>query len=619
MSNLCAAQRWLCGRSRGIMHTTLATLLIPPDLADVPSTSPVTVGDGFAATFDEAPAMPADSLGSVDRQAPTDHIPLPDWLVTGPRYAIPVSLAPNRLPTYQGEQDLTSDERDALVWSDPAVTEAAARAGGDNAAHASPVVPEAFNALTDMKACHLEQSTFVRKSDVLVDHRDNAFDALASTQVTAGFLPVTESEEMALVERVVGFAEPSDVNEARPNGVSAERSGSMDDAVSWKLIEFSTEKEQRFGAINLERTPPDQHVPGATCKVADPAEVLAPAPLSPKETIEVCEQALVPRQDGKESSPSATPPLQNSDRIVPSTLKRAAPNSSNVVSPVVENQSSQVLMLTSFWESFFGDAAETVLTTQLSGSPELRLALAETRSGALPLASLENMPATLLSLVTSEAQVVLHKNPKEPSVRSGSFSDAEVPQTLDTASPRWQTQISSIMLLGWSEKPAGHEEWSDTLAMALPTGPSIHASNTVSKSEILQSVSFSQIASQVCGIVLQASDNSTVLALAPDELGKIRLSFEPDVNNPDRMVVMISVERPETLDLFRRHAGELAEAIRNAGYSETDIGFNQHGTDGQKHQQNAQRSGQRLSSPEQSELSATLHRPTIGASLDLRL
>jgi hypothetical protein len=56
--------------------------------------------------------------------------------------------------------------------------------------------------------------------------------------------------------------------------------------------------------------------------------------------------------------------------------------------------------------------------------------------------------------------------------------------------------------------------------------------------------------------------------------------MEPDAANPDRMLVLISVERPETLDLFRRHAGELAEAIRNAGYSGADIGFGQNGTEG---------------------------------------
>ena len=35
------------------------------------------------------------------------------------------------------------------------------------------------------------------------------------------------------------------------------------------------------------------------------------------------------------------------------------------------------------------------------------------------------------------------------------------------------------------------------------------------------------------------------------------LKLKPDAANPDRMVVMITFERPETLDLFRRHAGDL--------------------------------------------------------------
>jgi hypothetical protein len=72
----------------------------------------------------------------------------------------------------------------------------------------------------------------------------------------------------------------------------------------------------------------------------------------------------------------------------------------------------------------------------------------------------------------------------------------------------------------------------------------------------------------------------TEISLSPEELGTVKLRLQTDTQNPDRMVVMLSFDRPETMDLFRRNADQLAEVIRSAGYSGVDIGFAQHGQDG---------------------------------------
>lgn len=69
----------------------------------------------------------------------------------------------------------------------------------------------------------------------------------------------------------------------------------------------------------------------------------------------------------------------------------------------------------------------------------------------------------------------------------------------------------------------------------------------------------------------------TEISLSPEELGRVKLSLQADAQNPDRMIVMLSFDRPETLDLFRRNADQLAEVIRSAGYSGVDIGFAQQG------------------------------------------
>jgi Flagellar hook-length control protein FliK len=86
------------------------------------------------------------------------------------------------------------------------------------------------------------------------------------------------------------------------------------------------------------------------------------------------------------------------------------------------------------------------------------------------------------------------------------------------------------------------------------------------------------VAAQISAALSQGADGATELALSPEELGHVRLRLERDPKHPDRMVVMITFERPETMDLFRRHAGELAEALRSAGFAGADIGFGQQGS-----------------------------------------
>ena len=129
-----------------------------------------------------------------------------------------------------------------------------------------------------------------------------------------------------------------------------------------------------------------------------------------------------------------------------------------------------------------------------------------------------------------------------------------------------------------------------------------------------------QVAAQISAALSRSADGATELALSPDELGHVRLRLEPDVANPDRMVVMITFERPETLDLFRRHAGELAEALRSAGYAGADIGFGQEGAGSQGFDRRADPPSGRTGDIAQPDAPPPpAPRLAAGASLDLRL
>lgn len=156
-------------------------------------------------------------------------------------------------------------------------------------------------------------------------------------------------------------------------------------------------------------------------------------------------------------------------------------------------------------------------------------------------------------------------------------------------------------------------------ALAVLTGPVGQPAATSSAAPgLAASLSAPQVAAQITAALTRSADGVTELALSPEELGNVRLRLEPDAANPDRMVVMITFERPETLDLFRRHAGDLAEALRAAGYAGADIGFGQEGSGAG----GFDRAPDRGAAPDRLD-----HAPPIppaprlaaGASLDLRL
>ncbi|WP_374392975.1 flagellar hook-length control protein FliK [Tabrizicola sp.] len=131
-----------------------------------------------------------------------------------------------------------------------------------------------------------------------------------------------------------------------------------------------------------------------------------------------------------------------------------------------------------------------------------------------------------------------------------------------------------------------------------------------------------QLVARMAAALNPGAEGETELALSPEELGHVRVKLKPDAANPERLVVMITFERPETLDLFRRHAGELADAFRSAGYAGADIGFGQQGdrqpgTDG--HEGGTGQVFDGISRPDPAAPSHASPRLLGAASLDLRL
>jgi flagellar hook-length control protein FliK len=73
-----------------------------------------------------------------------------------------------------------------------------------------------------------------------------------------------------------------------------------------------------------------------------------------------------------------------------------------------------------------------------------------------------------------------------------------------------------------------------------------------------------QIAQHLADAPAAAAGQGIELHLSPEELGPIRLTLR---HIDGQMMVAVAVERPETLDLMRRHADQLLQDMRALGYA----------------------------------------------------
>lgn len=82
------------------------------------------------------------------------------------------------------------------------------------------------------------------------------------------------------------------------------------------------------------------------------------------------------------------------------------------------------------------------------------------------------------------------------------------------------------------------------------------------------------IAQQMADAVHRSGgDRGVDLLLNPAELGRVRISLSPSEAG---MTVQILADRPETLDLIRRHIDLLAQDFHSLGYEATEFAFAQH-------------------------------------------
>jgi hypothetical protein len=80
-----------------------------------------------------------------------------------------------------------------------------------------------------------------------------------------------------------------------------------------------------------------------------------------------------------------------------------------------------------------------------------------------------------------------------------------------------------------------------------------------------------RVAMQLADAARQLPDRPVEITLSPEELGKVRLSFQ--LSESGAMHVVIAAERGETLDLLRRNIDSLMSEFRDLGYENSGFSF----------------------------------------------
>ena len=122
---------------------------------------------------------------------------------------------------------------------------------------------------------------------------------------------------------------------------------------------------------------------------------------------------------------------------------------------------------------------------------------------------------------------------------------------------------------------------------------------------------------RMADVLITKAGQQVEIALRPEELGSVRMALS---FNETGAVVIIAAERAETLDLLRRHAEALADALRDLGHSSVGFSFGDMRQDADPQATSDASQGDPLADPQTSQhLPAAPALRLTTSGLDLRL
>lgn len=106
----------------------------------------------------------------------------------------------------------------------------------------------------------------------------------------------------------------------------------------------------------------------------------------------------------------------------------------------------------------------------------------------------------------------------------------------------------------------------------------VGSSTTIHRFSASQPVVPAQVTAQITQAIVTASGDAFELSLSPEELGRVRINVH---NAETGLQIVITTERPETLDLLRKNIMLLSRSLSDLGYDGSSFRFEQQNRDDQ--------------------------------------
>lgn len=178
-------------------------------------------------------------------------------------------------------------------------------------------------------------------------------------------------------------------------------------------------------------------------------------------------------------------------------------------------------------------------------------------------------------VLAAEPEFLAHPGDKSP----GDHVKSVTPEQISLKTPEtWQMITSEAGLTANTSGVGNAPTPESALSLAMQNeamAPGSNASNTsvqpASHHSIVPRVESVQAAARYAVDVFTTETGKAVeISLGPDELGRVRMSL---VTSEAGVSIAITAERPETLELLRRHSDMLSQEFLRLGYEQTAFEF----------------------------------------------
>ncbi|ETX13868.1 hypothetical protein OCH239_06645 [Roseivivax halodurans JCM 10272] len=143
---------------------------------------------------------------------------------------------------------------------------------------------------------------------------------------------------------------------------------------------------------------------------------------------------------------------------------------------------------------------------------------------------------------------------------------------------RFSTAVSGALASGASNGDSGADAIADAVGTDAAAPPDMRIEEIASGAKLAEASRSAQGAQsptpplprQLFEVAGHLRHGAVEVQLAPEELGRVSMKL---VANEGGTVLHITADRPETLDLLRRHAGLLYQEFSDAGFGGLDLSF----------------------------------------------